>query len=103
MEEAARKIRAPVQILAEEAGHGLLFRAGMLPVSPDEDQLEEALRAAREGRVEVLLLEEGRVYPEGEEALDELVRLVLGKQGEVFFLPGAELEMKAGLAAIFRF
>lgn len=53
--------------------------------------------------MEVLLLEEGRAYPEGEEALDELVRLVLGKQGEVFFLPGAELEMKAGLAAIFRF
>lgn len=67
------------------------------------DQLEEARRAAREGRMEVLLLEEGQGYPGNEEALDELVRLVLEKQGEVFFLPGAELEMKDGLAAIFRF
>ena len=53
--------------------------------------------------MEVLLLEEGRTYPGEEEALDEVVRLVIEKQGEVRFLKREDLSVAEGLAAIFRY
>ena len=73
------------------------------PKGLGSNQLEEARRAAQEGRVEVLLLEEGRTYPGEEEALDEVVRLVIEKQGEVRFLKREDLSVAEGLAAIFRY
>lgn len=80
--------------------------------------LREAARAAREGRVHLLLVEADRAAPgridpdtgavrptapEAGDVLDDLAELVLRRNGNVVVVPADRMPTATGLAAIYRF
>jgi hypothetical protein len=85
------------------------------------ESLEEAARAAVEGRVGVLLVEDDRQIagkidpasgelqrgslddPSFDDALDDLAELVVRMKGEVVVVPSSDMPSETGLAAIYRF
>lgn len=85
------------------------------------ESLEEAARAAVEGRVGVLLVEDDRQIagkidpasgelqrgslddPNFDDALDDLAQLVLRTKGEVVVVPSSNMPSETGLAATYRY
>jgi hypothetical protein len=83
------------------------------------DNLDKVAQAADEGRVDTLLLEEGRIipgtivkghvhlsylsHPEIDDVLDDLGELVTQKGGIVMIIPKEMMPVQSGLAAIYRY
>jgi hypothetical protein len=106
--------RARLQRLAEAFGEAKAKGRG-------SDDIREVARAAAEGRVETLLVEEDRrvpghlepvtgsiasgdlADPHVDDVLDDLAEIVLRKSGRVVVAPAAEMPVATGLAATYRF
>jgi hypothetical protein len=85
------------------------------------DSLKEIIKTADEGRIEVLLIEEGRIItkdnkdklgsikagsidnPEVDDLLDDIGELVTERGGQVFVIPADKMPTSNGLAAIYRY
>lgn len=96
------------------------YRAS-LSESKGSDRIAEITKAALEGRIEILLIEEnkiilGKINPRNQkvefgdtntklldDVLDDLAEQVLRYKGEVYLYPKAMFESKFGVGAIFRY
>jgi hypothetical protein len=92
-----------------------------LSLSKGSDKIAEITKAALEGRIETLLIEEnrivkGQINPRNQQVdfkdpqttlmddvLDDLAQLVLKNRGEVYLIPKTIFESKYGIGAIYRY